>query len=108
MANSLHITHSQWLFRNFILHDSAAGYLKLKERATPAVQIGSLMSAQSLSIPEKCRFLLKFDMDRLLKSDTDTQHYWVAAMEATLAVAAKLCTESACRETQSHRPSCKA
>ena len=67
-----------------MLHDSAAGYLKLKERATLAVQIESLMSAPSLAIPEECNFLLEFDVEQLLRSGTDTQHYWVAAMEAAL------------------------
>lgn len=89
ISRVLHITHSQWLFRNFMLHDSAAGYLKLQERTSLAVQIDSLMSAQSSSIPEECRFLLEFDTDRLLRSEADTQHYWIAAMEAALAAKSK-------------------
>ena len=29
----LHISHSQWLFRNFTLHDTHCGYKRMKERA---------------------------------------------------------------------------
>ena len=106
ISRVLHITHSQWLFRNFMLHDSAAGYLKLQERAAMAVQIDSLMSAHSSSLPEECGFLLEFDTERLLRSDLDTQHYWVAAMEAALA--AKSVTSPTRREVTSGRSSRKA
>lgn len=85
ISRILHITHSQWLFRNFTLHDSSAGYLKLKERSLAAAEIDSLMSAPSSSVPDECKFLLEFDTENLLRSDTDTQHYWIAAMNAALA-----------------------
>lgn len=106
ISKVLHITHSQWLFRNFMLHDSAAGYLRLKERATLAVQIDSLMSAQSSSIPEECRFLLEFDVDRLLQSDTNMQHYWVSAMEAALSAKSNIISRSSASPSQ--QPSRKA
>ena len=90
ISNILHITHSQWLFRNFMLHDSTAGYLRLKERATAAAQIDSLMSTNTSSIPEECSFLLEFDTEHLLQSDMDTQQYWIAAMEAALAARSRV------------------
>ena len=83
----LHITHSQWIFRNFMLHDNAMGYLRLKEHTDAAIQIDSLMQHKPSSIPPESQFLLEFDVERLLFSDIDTQHYWLAAMNA--AVAAK-------------------
>jgi hypothetical protein len=78
----LHISHSQWLFRNFTLHDRVHGYRSLKDRAEVALCIEVLCHTDPNRIPEHSRFLLEIDTERLAKSDFDTQSYWVAAMEA--------------------------
>lgn len=59
----LHITHSQWLFCNFMLHDKALGYLSLHELTTAAIQIDALMQVRPSSLPAECQFLLDFDTD---------------------------------------------
>lgn len=77
----LHITHSQWIFRNFMLHDNAMRYLRLKEHTDAAIQIDLLMQSRPSSIPADSQFLLEFDTERLLSADMiDTQPYWLAAM----------------------------
>ena len=81
----LHITHSQWIFRNFMLHDKTLGFLRLKECTEAAIQIDSLMQSRPSSLPHDSQFLFEFDSDRLLVADSDTQQYWIAAMEAALA-----------------------
>ena len=78
----IHISHSQWLFRNFTLHDRLHGYRNLKDRAEVALRIEILSHTDPDRIPEHSRFLLDIDTERLAKSDFDTQSYWVAAMEA--------------------------
>jgi hypothetical protein len=68
-----------------MLHDKAMGYLvQLKECTEAAVQI-DLMQCRPSSIPAYSHSLLEFDLERLLDADLDTQQYWIAAMEATLA-----------------------
>ena len=78
----IHISHSQWLFLNFTLHDRLHGYRNLKDRAEVALRIEILSHTDLDRIPEHSRFLLDIDTERLAKSDFDTQSYWVAAMEA--------------------------
>lgn len=84
ISSVLQITHSQWLFRNFALHDASAGLLQTKERAHTAAMIESLMQLRPSQVPSDSRFLLEFDTEGLLKSNTETQHYWIAAMEASI------------------------
>ena len=86
ISKILHITHSQWIFRNIMLHHKLAGYLRLKECTEAAIQMDSLMQAHPSSIPSESQFLLDFDTERLLCSDSDTQQYWIAAMQAALEV----------------------
>jgi len=84
ISRILHITHSQWLFRNYMLHDSNAGDLKLRERTTAAIQIDALSQVRPSAIPKDSLCLLEFDTEHLLQVDSDTQHYWIAAMEAAI------------------------
>ena len=85
ISTILHITHSQWIFRNFMLHDNAKGYLRLKEHTEAAIQIDALMQCRPSSINADSQFLLEFDTERLLAADIDTQQYWLAAMNAAIA-----------------------
>ena len=78
----LHITHSQWLFRNFTLHDKQCGYKRLKDRAEVLVRIEELRTTAPDRIPEHSRFLLEIDTERLATGAFDMQVYWVTAMEA--------------------------
>ena len=78
----VHISHSQWLFRNFTLHDTKCGYKRLKDRQTVQLQIIELSNTDPECIPEHSRFLLEIDTEVLKSSDYESQVYWVAAMEA--------------------------
>ncbi len=46
--------------------------------------IESLMQLKPSQVPSDSQFLLEFDTEGLLKSNTETQHYWIAAMEASV------------------------
>ena len=78
----IHMSHSQWLFRNFTLHDKQCGYRRLKDRAEVLVRIDELRNTDPAQVPEHSQFLLEIDTERLATGDYDTQVYWVTAMEA--------------------------
>jgi hypothetical protein len=78
----IHISHSQWLFRNFTLHDTQCGYKRLKDKATVQLQIIELSRTDPERIPEHSRFLLEIDTEILKAGDYASQVYWVTAMEA--------------------------
>lgn len=78
----LNISHSQWLLRNFTLHDKQYGFKRTKDRAEVLLRIEELMHTNPSRIPEHSRFLLEIDPTHSASSSFDTQSYWVAAMEA--------------------------
>ena len=82
LSKILHITHSQWIFCNFMLHKSTHGLLHMREKAAILVQIESLALCEQCDLPEESRFLLEFDIGVLKQADLDTQCYWVAAVDA--------------------------
>lgn len=78
----IHISHSQWLFRNFTLHDTQCGYKRLKDKQAVQLQIIELSQTDPERIPDHSRFLLEIDTEILKTSDYESQVYWVTAMEA--------------------------
>jgi len=82
ISKLLHITHSQWIYRNFTLHDKLCGYLHNK----------SLEDIKQTIIPEESKFLLKINFGDLTKSHIENQQYWIIALRT--AITAALDTES--------------
>ena len=84
ISKIVHISHAQWILRNFMLHDASSGYLQLKDRIDLINRIEVLSNIPAHEIPEDSRFLLDIDTNQLAEGDLDTQDYWVHAMEAAL------------------------
>jgi hypothetical protein len=80
----IHITHSQWIYRNFVLHDRKGGYLRLKEREQLLLDIELLMDSDPSTVAPESKFLLEFDIDQLGHSGFEAQQYWVAAVKAAV------------------------
>ena len=43
ISRVIQLTHSQWIYRNFVLHDRKRGYLRLKERDQLLLDLAVLM-----------------------------------------------------------------
>jgi hypothetical protein len=82
ISHLIHISHSQWIFRNFTLHDHTRGYLRLQERKEVLAQIEQLVDCDPDEIPEGSKFLLEMDFETLYDSSFEKQSYWVRAMKA--------------------------
>ena len=82
ISKVLHISHSQWIFRNITLHDRNRGVLRLQDRVAILREIEHLMLTEKSHLPSDCAFLLEFDLDKLRTSDLDGQQYWVYAVKA--------------------------
>lgn len=78
----LHITHSQWIYRNISLHDRTLGYLRQRDRMEVLKEIEVLADTNPDEVPEESRFLLEVDFDRLYRSTIENQQYWVVALKA--------------------------
>jgi ribonuclease HI len=82
ISKILHITHSQWIFRNFMLHGKTNGLLRLQEQEATLLHIKELSLSNKNDLPEESRFLLEFDLEQLRNADYDMQCYWTAAVSA--------------------------
>ena len=76
------ISHSQWIFRNYTLHERQRGFLALKAREQVLTDIRSLMDTDPDQVPASSRYLLELDFSQLVDSGHEEQAYWVVAVQA--------------------------
>jgi hypothetical protein len=84
VSKVLRITHSQWIFRNFMLYDHLDGYLQRSRQAEITMEIDQLLQTHVDEIPADRAFLLEFDIEDISNMDFEEQNYWVFAMNAAL------------------------
>ena len=84
ISKLLQITHSQWIFRNFSLHDKSNGYLRHKKADDVLRLIHDLSEVAPEDVPEESRFLLEINFSELAHSHIETQTYWTLAMDAAI------------------------
>jgi len=84
ISKILHITHSQWIFRNFSLHNKRHGYLHKKKAEEIALELESLAGLAPEDVPTNSRFLLEINFSDLNTSNLDSQKYWILAINAAL------------------------
>jgi hypothetical protein len=80
----LQITHSQWIYRNILLHDKRQGYHHHKRAEELTKEMESLADLAPEDVPEASRFLLEINFTELLELHIETQKYWVLAVDAAL------------------------
>jgi len=86
ISKLLHITHSQWIYRNFTLHDKLCGYLHNKSHEDIRITIEELAETSPEDIPEESKFLLEINFGNLTKSHIENQQYWIIALQAAITV----------------------
>lgn len=82
VSRILHITHSQWIFRNFMLHNSLQGYLHMNSRLELMAKIEELLETGEDEVPDDRRFLLDLELSEIEDMDFDAQNYWVQSVAA--------------------------
>ena len=75
ISKILHITHSQWIFRNFSLHDKRNGYLHKKKAEEITLELESLAGLAPEDVPTNSWFLLEINFSDLNKSNLESQKY---------------------------------
>jgi hypothetical protein len=96
ISKILHLTHSQWIYRNISLHNKRHGYLWNKQSESLLQTIADLSDLSLEEVPGNSRFLLEFNLTELTKAHLETQQYWTLAMNAALTTRQEECQQGAC------------
>ena len=84
ISKILHITHSQWIFRNISLHNKRNGYLHKKKAEDISLELESLAGLAPGDVPANSQFLLGINFSDLIKSSLESQKYWILAINTAL------------------------
>jgi hypothetical protein len=82
ISHLLQISHSQWIFRNYTLHDKQRGYLRLHLRADILREVHELLETPSSDVPPESQYLLELDHSSMYNVSYEEQAYWVLALKA--------------------------
>jgi hypothetical protein len=78
----LQITHSQWIYQKFSLHDRWHGYLHTKNAAEIMQEIETLSNLAPKDVLKASRFLLEINFTDLSRWYIKTQKYWTLSVNA--------------------------
>jgi hypothetical protein len=78
----IQISHSQWIFRNYTLHDKQRGYLRLQLRSEVLRKIHELLVTAPSNVLLESQYLLELDHSTLYNASYEDQAYWVLALKA--------------------------
>jgi len=76
----LEIAHGQWIYRNFVVHDSIAGTLATQAKEVLQAEIETQLELGGDGLLEEDKYLLEVNLGNLEESTGDTQAYWLLAI----------------------------
>ena len=82
VSHLLHISHSQWLYRNVTLHHRDHGTIALRQRKEILNEIERHLDLAPADIPLTSRFLLEIPFQELEMAHPTEQSYWLLAIQA--------------------------
>ena len=107
ISKLLHITHSQWIYCNFTLHDKLCRYLHNKTLKDMQITIEQLAETSPEDIPEESRFLLEINFGNLTRSHIENQQYWSIALQGAFTVGRRFAAAGSRARGIRHRVNCK-
>ena len=80
----IHITHSQWIYRNISKHHATHSQLERLDRISLLRHINKFAGVAPSDVPQESRFLLEVAFISLASGPTMRQAYWVHAMQVAI------------------------
>ncbi len=82
ISQLIQISHSQWIFQNYTLHNKQRGYLRLWECSEVLQEVHKLLDTAPANIPKQSQYLLELDHSTLYNASYERQAYCILAMQA--------------------------
>jgi hypothetical protein len=97
IALLLGITHRQWLYRNYIIHDPVFGTIATARKEDLLLEIECQCEQGDTGLLEENKYLAEVNLEEMASTSGKPQHYWLLAIHT--ARNAKILWEQ--RESQS-------
>ena len=77
----LEITHGQWLYRNYIVHDPVSGTIATAKKEELLVEIERQRELGDAGLLEEDKYLAEVNLEEMATSSGERQHYWLLAIQ---------------------------
>ena len=77
----LEITHGQWLYRNYIVHDPVSGTVATAKKEELLVEIERQRELGDAGLLEEDKYLAEVNLEEMATSSGERQHYWLLAIQ---------------------------
>ena len=77
----LEITHGQWLYRNYIVHDPVSGTIATARKEELLVEIERQQEQGNAGLLEEDKYLAEVNLEEMSTSSGERQHYWLLAIQ---------------------------
>ncbi len=77
----LEITHGQWLYRNYIVHDPVSGTIATAKKEELLVEIERQRELGDVGLLEEDKYLAEVNLEEMATSSGERQHYWLLAIK---------------------------
>ena len=77
----LEITHGQWLYWNYIVHDPVSGTIATAKKEELLVEIERQRDLGDASLLEEDKYLAEVNLEEMETSSGERQHYWILAIQ---------------------------
>jgi hypothetical protein len=77
----LEITHGQWLYRNFMVHDLVSGTIATGEKEELLLEIERQRDLGDARLLDEDKYLAEVNLGDLETTSGERQHYWLLAIK---------------------------
>ena len=76
----LEITHSQWILRNLVVHDTTSGTMVTRDKEELQQEIEYQCELGSEGLAEGDKWMMEVDLENLDNTSGESQFYWLVAI----------------------------
>jgi hypothetical protein len=77
----MEITHRQWLYRNYIVHDLVSGIIVTARKENLLLEIELQHELGDVGLLEEDKYLAEVNLEEMELSLGERQHYWLLAIQ---------------------------
>jgi hypothetical protein len=77
----LEITHGQWLYRNYVVHDLMSGTIATAKKEELLLEIERQRELGDAGLLEEDNYLAEVNLEEMASSSGERQHYWLLAIQ---------------------------
>ena len=75
------ITHGQWIYRNYVVHDPVSSTLATAKKEELLAEIERQRELSDTGLLEEDKYLAEANLEDMATSSGERQHYWLLAIQ---------------------------